>query len=120
MEGNIGMTGQDVSKKVQKLWEHVVVSCNKVLHHADFYGFQLMELPDPNVHQVAKMFDQIIIPMLDDLVRNYDFSPEDGMKIANIRTYTLHLRAITIAIDDGNSQSFTENVDLLMGESMLP
>ncbi len=109
-----------VDGKVERLWEHVVRSCNTILHHADLYGFELMTIPDPNVHQIAKMFDSIVIPLLDDLAKNYDFSAESGMKIANIKTYALHLRAITIAIDNDDKQSFEANVDLLLRETMLP
>jgi hypothetical protein len=108
-----------VDKKVHDLWESVVTTCNKVLHHANFYGFQLMSLPNPNIHEIAKLFDTIVIPLLDDLARNYDFSPESGMKMANIRTYALHLRAITIAINEDNKADFDNNVSLLMSESML-
>jgi hypothetical protein len=108
-----------VDDKVQELWDHVVYSCNKILHQAEVYGFQLMNIPDPNVHKIAKSFDTIVIPLLDDLA-NYDFSPESGMKMANIKTYALHLRAISIAIDNNDKEAFDKNVDLLMSESMLP
>jgi hypothetical protein len=109
-----------IDGKVQELWNNVVHSCNKVLSHAEIYGFQLMDIPDPNVRQIAKAFDTIVIPLLDELARDYDFSPESGMKIASIKTYALHLRAITIAIDENNMEAFNKNVDLLMSESMLP
>jgi hypothetical protein len=78
-----------------------------------------MDIPDPNIKQIAKAFDTIVIPLLDELARDYDFSPESGMKIANIRMYTLHLRAITIAIDSNDEAAFNKHVDLLMAESML-
>lgn len=108
-----------VDDKVQELWNHVVQVCNRVLYQANVYGFQLMSIPEPNIHAVAKSFDTIVIPLLDDLA-NYDFSPESGMKMANIKTYALHLRAITIAIDKDDKDEFDKNVDLLMSESMLP
>lgn len=108
-----------VDGKVHELWENVVATCNRVLHQAEFYGFQLMSLPDPNIHDIAKTFDTLVIPLLDSLVRDYEFSPESGMKIANIKTYALHLRAITIAIDEDDQDSFNKSVDLLMSESML-
>lgn len=75
-----------VDGKVQLLWDSVVKTCNTVLHHADMYGFQLMSLPNLDVHQMAKMLDTVVIPLLDGLARDYDFSPESGMKIANIKT----------------------------------
>lgn len=79
-----------------------------------------MEIPDPNVRQIAKAFDFVVIPLLDELSRDYEFSPESGMKIANIKTYALHLRAITIAIDNNDLEEFNKNVSLLMSEPMLP
>lgn len=108
-----------VDGKVQELWENVVHSCNKVLSHAEVYGFQLMDIPDPNVRKIAKAFDTIVIPLLDDLARDYEFSPESGMKMASIKTYAMHLRAITIAIDENNTEEFNKNVDLLTSESLL-
>jgi hypothetical protein len=108
-----------VDGKVQELWNSVVLSCNRVLFHAKLYGFQLMEIPDPNVCQIAKAFDLVVIPLLDELSKDYECSPESGMKIATIKTYALHLRAITIAIDSNDVESFNKNVDLLMSESMI-
>lgn len=108
-----------VDLNVQKLWGHVVTSCNRVLHHAEVYGFQLMDLPDPNIHQMANVIDTVVLPVLDELARRYDFSPESGMKVANIRTYAMHLRAINIAIKENDSVAYYKNVDLLMAEPMI-
>lgn len=108
-----------VDGKVHELWESVVTTCNRVLYLAEFYGFQLMSLPDPNVHDLAKMFDTVVIPLLDQLARDHDFSPESGIKIANIKTYAMHLRAITIAIDEDDKDAFDTGVNLLMSENML-
>lgn len=107
-----------VDDKVQALWENVVQACNKILYHAKVYGFQLMTIPDPNIHDIARTFDTVVIPLLDDLA-DYNFSPESGMKMANIKMYALHLRAITIAIDKNDKDEFDKNVGLLMSESML-
>lgn len=109
----------EVDGKIQELWENVVISCNKILHNAELYGFQLMEIPDPNVHMVKKMFDQVVIPLLDDLANDYEFSPESGLKIANIRVYALHLRAISIALIEDDEEKFHTHIDLLLQESML-
>ena len=43
-----------IDGKVQALWDNVVATCNRVLIDADVYGFELMGLADPNVHQIAK------------------------------------------------------------------
>lgn len=108
-----------VDGKVHELWESVVSTCNRVLYQAEFYGFQLMSLPEPNVHEIAKLFDTLVIPLLDQLARDYEFSPESGIKMANIKTYAMHLRGITIAIDQEDQELFNKSVDLLMSENML-
>ena len=108
-----------VDLRVNQLWENVIQSCTSVLRNAELYGFQFMHIPDPDVHQIAKSFDTVVIPMLDAICQNYTFSPESGIKIANIRTYSLHLRAITNAIHASNEEDFYRCVDLLLSEPLL-
>ena len=108
-----------IDGKVQELWEGVVQVLNKVTLHADLYGFGLMDIPDPDVHKLAKTLDFVVVPLLDELARTVEFSPESGIKIANIKQYTLHLREITIALDDGNQESFDKTIDLLVKSPML-
>lgn len=110
---------QQTDSKVHILWELVVHSCNRVLDHAHVYGFRLMDIPDPNINQIAELFDVHIIPLLDKLAREHEFSPESGIKIANIKQYTLHLRAITLAISNDDHAEFERIVDLLKAEPML-
>ena len=108
-----------VDHKVQVLWEGVIRTCNKVMNHANIYGFSLMEIPDPDVHKMARTLEHIVIPILDEVIRNSEFSAESGIKMANIRQYTLHLREITYALDDGDKDKFYENVDILANEAMI-
>lgn len=108
-----------IDGQVQELWCSVVRSCNMVLHHAKVYGIQLMDIPDPDIHKIAKVFDTVVIPLLDELARDYEFSPESGMKMANIKQFAMHLRAITIAVDEDDAEELNRDVDLLTNEAML-
>lgn len=107
-----------IDQNVEELWYQVVQACNKICHHAKFYGIQLMYLPDPNVHDIAKLLETVVIPLIDSLAE-FDFSPESGMRMANIKTYSLHLKDITKAINEDDVNKFNASVDLLMSEAML-
>ena len=108
-----------IDGKIQDLWEGVVAVVNKVTKHADVYGFELMTIPDPDVHKLTRALDMVVVPYLDELVRTVEFSPESGIKMANIRQYTLHLREITIALDEKDQVLFDKTIELLVNSPML-
>ncbi len=111
---------ENIDLKVQELWIEVIEACNRVISHANIYGIHFSNMRPPSVHDIAKAFDKYVIPFLDDLATNSDFSPESGMKMANIKTYALHLRGITLAIESEDREKFNEYLTLLKSESMLP
>lgn len=113
------LTEYAIDQRVQVLWEQVVIACNKVLKHANVHGFGFMDIPDPNVHEMAWMLDNVVCPLLDRLVVSGQFSPESGIKAANIKQYTLHLRVITLALDQQDEEKFNEAVARLEKESMI-
>ena len=115
------MSGLDqvIDGRIQEIWEKVIHTCNRVLHQANYHGFELMHKANPNVHEVARTLEHIICPLLDEIVRNADISPDSGVRMANIRQYTLHLREMTIALDNGDQQKFNGAVSALDAESML-
>lgn len=108
-----------VDQKVEELWESVVATCNRVISQSKLYGFQLMSLPDPNIHKVSQALNVVVCPLLDKLTMQASFSPESGMKIANIKQYNLHLREIVLALDEGCVDSFAKAVEKLSSEAML-
>lgn len=108
-----------IDQSVQELWEQVVQTCNRVIHQTKIHGFQLMAIADPNVHEVSKMLDLYVCPLLDNLVKEAEFSPQSGIKIANIRQYNLHLREITLALDAKDRTKFNQSVENLSREAML-
>ena len=108
-----------IDGKIQELWENVVRVVNKVTMHADLYGFELMDIPDPDVHKLTKTLDLVVVPLLDELIKTVEFSPESGIKIANIRQFTLYLREITIALDGSDKELFNNTIDLLAKSPML-
>lgn len=110
---------KSIETEINRLWDSVVKHCNKTLKQADIYGFQLMDIQDPDVHTILKTLDKVVIPTLDAIIDEFDFSPESGMKVACIKTYTLHLRRISIAISNDDLESFNIAIADLQNEAML-
>ena len=109
----------DIDNKVQSIWEKIIHTCNRVLHHADRYGFQFMMLPEPNVKDLANTLEHIVIPILDDIIKSGSISPESGIKIANISQYTLHLREIVLSIELEDEKRFNSAIASLSKEAMI-
>jgi hypothetical protein len=108
-----------IDKEVFSLYEQVIDTCNKILAHANVFGFSLMHVPDPNIHSIVIVLEGAVIPLLDMLVKSGDFSPESGIRIANIKQYTLHIREIVLALEQEDKIKFNRAVSLLKSESML-
>jgi hypothetical protein len=108
-----------VDGEVENVWHKVVYSCNKIMDHAQVYGIKLMDIPEPNIHQLAKSIEKFVIPLLDELARDYDFSPESGIRVANIKTLSIHLRELIVAIDEQDVNRFNQVIALLNNEPML-
>lgn len=108
-----------IDKAVTEVWDDVIQICNLVMKQANIYGFELMGSTEPNVHQVSKLLDSVISPLLDTMMRIGDFSPESGIKIANIRQYNLHLREISLALDKDDKQAFKAAVKKLSSEAHI-
>lgn len=108
-----------IDNEVQEVYETVIQTCNKILNHADTLGFEFMHKPDPDVHQMSWLLETVILPTIDKLVLQGDFSPESGIKVANIRQYTLHIRQMTHALNSQNKVEFERIVTILNSEAML-
>ena len=112
-------TSQAIKDKVETVWELTVQLCNRVLNHSGVYGFGLMHIPNPNIHQMHSLLTLAVIPVLEKLANSPDIGPDDGMRIDNIRQYISHLKAIIAAIDNGDSEAFDATVAALNKEAML-
>lgn len=110
-----------VRQKVSQVWDLTISFCNKVLQHCDVYGIQLMDIPDPNVHQMHHSLSVVVLPMLEKLSEdpNVDLEPEDGIRIANIKQYIWHLSNVVSAIIKDNEQAFDEAVMALSREAHI-
>ena len=58
-------------------------------------------------------------PLLDKLIASGDLSPTSGIKIANVKQYNFHIRAIVLALEQDDREAFNKAVSLLQNESML-
>jgi len=110
---------QLIDKKVIAVYKQVIETCNKILNHANILGFHLMHVPEPNVHSIIVVLEGVIIPLLDKLTMSGDFSPESGIKIADIKQYTLHIREISLSLEQGDREKFNRSVATLQHEPML-
>lgn len=114
-----GATEQLIDSEVHDMYVSVIQTCNKLLRQADLLGFENMSEPDPNIHEMSRSLDTVVIPVIEKLVQSGDFSPESGMKVANIRQYILHIRRMTEALDSQNKLEFDKIVAILDSEAML-
>lgn len=108
-----------VSESINVAWESVVQACNTALHHADIFGYQLMSLPEPNIMSLYKNLNFSAIPILEKLLTDYDFDPDDGRKLMNIKHYLTLLKDIVLAIEADNEKEFTEAIDALKKQSFI-
>ncbi|MBO0611693.1 hypothetical protein [Thiothrix fructosivorans] len=108
-----------IDEEVKAAYEDVIQTCNKIIYHSNTYGFQFMHMPDPNVHQMSRTLDEMVVPIIDMLVARGNFSPESGLKMVNIKQYVLHIRELTLALDNQDKAAFDRVVSVLKQEAML-
>jgi hypothetical protein len=111
--------GAIIDTEVMRLYEHVIYTCNKILRQAKIFGFHFMNVPDPNIHEMVQVLEHLIVPVLDNLCDSGNFSPESGIKVANIKQYTQHIREIATALDKEDRDRFYAGVATLDKEAML-
>ncbi|MDE1868290.1 MAG: hypothetical protein KGI08_11370 [Thaumarchaeota archaeon] len=112
-------SSQAIKDKIETVWELTVQVCTRVLHHAGVYGFGLMHIPNPDVHQFHRFLTIAVLPILEKLASDPHIEPDDGIMIDNIRQYINHLNGIVAAIDKGDSEVFDSAVAALNKEAML-
>ena len=110
---------QILSETVNEIWDKVVTYCSNTLHHANVYGFSLMLIPEPNVKQLERLLSFIVIPTLTKLEEEYEFLPEDGLKITDIRQYCFLLKEMVKSIKDEDQDAFERVVAKLDKEPMI-
>lgn len=104
----------------EEIYNAVVRICHKVKKAADLYGLGLAEEMDkPSLAQVCSTIELVFIPMLDNVAVRDQFSPESGMKAANIRTYSIHLQTLCNAVDRQDQDGFDMALRNLKSEAML-
>ena len=108
-----------IDKTINMVYEEVVRICNKILQHANILGFSLMHVPDPSIHSFIVFLEGVAVPLLDKLIASGDLSPTSGIKIANVKQYNFHIRAIVLALEQDDREAFNKAVSLLQNESML-
>lgn len=105
--------------QIDRVCDSVIKSCNRVLYHARDYGFQLMELPDPDARKMYNLIHRGILPILEELESDPNIDPENGIKLANVKEYIRHLRNVVKAMDDNDEAAFNRAIDALNGEKLI-
>lgn len=110
---------QEIAAEVSVIWETVVQVCNRVLHHAELYGFHFMDMPEPNVEQFVEIIDAAVCPVLDALIEKGYLGNREERKLINVQVYILHLREIVLAIKANDEILFAAAVEKLSKEAMI-
>tara|TARA_R100001143_G_C3357553_1_gene133414 strand:+ start:1177 stop:1542 length:366 start_codon:yes stop_codon:yes gene_type:complete len=114
-------TKEEIQEQIDRIWNSAIDFCTKILHHADVYGISLMHIPNPNVHQLERLLSLVVIPSLTQLIEEYgDLEPDHGIRLDNLRQYSLHLRNIVQAIKNESEDAFDAAVEALRREPMFP
>ena len=117
------MNGLDEDEQIRavisEMWHKTLRLCNRVLHQIDVYGYDLMNEQDPGIHEFEKIMRFVVCPMLDQVVEEGNVDPHHGMKVDNIRQYSLHLREMAQAIRQDDRNSFDQHANLLAAQAML-
>lgn len=105
---------------VDQTYEIIVRICQKVKVAADLYGLGIAEEMDkPTLAQLCETIELMLIPVLDKVAERGQFSPESGMKTANVRTYSLHLQDLCSAAGNKDQGEFDVALENLKSEAML-
>lgn len=105
---------------VNQTYEIIVGICQKVKTAADLYGIGIVtEMSKPTLAQLCETIEFILIPFLDRVAIRGQFSPESGMKTANVKTYSIHLHQLCLAADKQDQEGFASALENLKSEAML-
>ena len=107
-------------EKVDKTYDIIVRLCRKVKVAAEIYGLDIArEMDKPTLAQICETIELILLPVLDNVAIRGQFSPESGMKTANVRTYSIHLQQLCLAAGNRDQAGFDLALENLKSEAML-
>ncbi|PSU36561.1 MULTISPECIES: hypothetical protein [Photobacterium] len=109
----------ELSVQIIDLWDSVVRVCNKTLHHADIYGFNLMHIPDPSISKIIQGIELQIYPILEALINKGYLNIEDEMALFNVKIYLEYLSSVVNALKTGNVENFDIAVKKLSNQAMI-
>ena len=105
---------------VEQTYDIIVRLCQKVKIAAELYGLEIArEMDRPTLAQICETIELVLIPVLDNVAVRGQFSPESGMRTANVRTYSIHLQQLCLAASNQDQQGFDDALENLKSEAML-
>ncbi|MHB1299321.1 MAG: hypothetical protein ACYCY8_00450 [Burkholderiales bacterium] len=99
----------DIKDKVIEVWSKVFEASNRVLKHANNFGFSLMEIvPSPNIHEMLAAL-QIFSSVLDILINHADklgIEYEETRLMLNAREQLTRMERVAFALKANNKEDF--------------
>lgn len=103
----------EIEAALAELWAQTRSVVTKVLQNCEIHGFELMHNANPSMEEVVRLMDNVALPLLDHILSSDFMNPYEEMKLVNIHQFAWHLRQISKAIQDGNSELFNEQYRML-------
>jgi hypothetical protein len=99
----------DIKQRVEIVWAKVFEASNRVLKHANNFGFSLMEIvPSPNIHEMLAAL-QIFSSVIDILVFHAEklgINYDEIRLMLNAQEQVRRMERIAIALKAGDKQDF--------------
>lgn len=106
----------EIKEKVVTVWTKVFEASNKVITHANHYGFLAMEtVPKPNIHEMMVSL-QILSAVLDILISNadkLDVAYESTRLMLNAKEQITRMERLATALKANNRADFDVALDAL-------
>lgn len=98
-----------IKQKVLEVWEKVFTASNKVISHANSYGFSGMDVvPSPNIHGMLVSL-QIFSTILDILITNADkleVEYEETRLMLNAKEQMIRMERLATALKANNRNDY--------------
>lgn len=99
----------EIKQKVEEVWAKVFEASNRVLKHANNFGFSMMEIvPSPNIHEMLTTL-QIFSSVLDILINHADklgIEYDETRLMLNAREQLTRMERVAFALKANNKEDF--------------
>ena len=111
-----------IKQKVEEVWSKVFEASNKVLKHANNFGFTLMEIvPSPNIHEMLATL-QIFSSVIDILLNHADklgIDYDETRLMLNAREQLTRMERVAFALKANNKEDFDLSLEALEKQAVF-